>query len=397
MKPRFLRRRAAPRGQALVEMAIILPILILLLLLAVDFGRVFFGWVALNNVTRIGANEAARFPGEWESGGTPDATDPYYARMLADMKSMNCDGDANDDGTLDAADLPNAVFVDRTDDPADPYEVGDEVSVTLDCDFGFLTPIVSAIMGDRLTISASSTFLVFGGEINGIPVVTDPEAAGCLGTDLEVPDLVGLTVGEARTKWTDAGFFGSFTPTTAPDENLVLSQATSPTSEPGDCRVYTTSVSVTHKVPDGCAANEAVVPQLVQTPAITVAQARTAWLSAGFSGGFTPLTGSDTDSVTAMTISPSDVAPGSCALLTSQVNVTHSPSAPPSGQCKMPQILGATIAAAQTAYQNVGGFTGTFTYNPTNKPTWVVKTQNLIGGQLYACTADLHVQLQAAP
>ncbi len=41
------------------------------------------------------------------------------------------------------------------------------------------------------------------------------------------------------------------------------------------------------------------------------------------------------------------------------------------------------------------GFTGAFTYNPTNKPTWVVKTQNLIGGQSYACTADLQVHLQA--
>jgi hypothetical protein len=210
---------------------------------------------------------------------------------------------------------------------------------------------------------------------------------------MEVPDLVGLTVGEARTKWTDSGFVGSFTPTTAPDDNLVLTQTTSPTSEPGDCRVYTTSVSVTHKVPDGCAANEANVPQLVQSPAISVAQARTAWLSAGFSGGFTPLTGSDTDSVTAMTVSPSNVAPGSCALLTSQVNVTHS-AATPAGQCKMTQILGATIAAAQNAYQTAG-FTGAFTYNPTNKPTWVVKTQNLVGGQFYACTADLHVQLQA--
>jgi Flp pilus assembly protein TadG len=394
MKACFTRRREMPRGQALVEMAIILPILILLLLLAIDFGRVFFGWVALNNVTRIGANEAARFPGEWENGGTPDATDPYYARMLADMQSMNCDADANSDGTLDATDLPNAVFVNRADDAANPWEVGDEVSVTLHCDFGFLTPLVGAIVGDPLTITASSTFLVFGGEINGIPVANDPEAAGCLGTDLEVPDLVGLSVGEARAKWTDAGFVGSFSPTTAPDANLVLTQTTSPTSVPGDCRVYTTSVSVSHKVPDGCAVNEAIVPQLVQTPAITVSQARTAWTGAGFSGGFTPLTGSDSDSVTAMTLSPTNVAPGNCALLTSQVNVTHSPSAPPSGQCTMPQILGFTISAAQSAYQNAG-FTGAFTYNPSNKPTWVVKTQNLVGGQSYACTAALQVHLQA--
>lgn len=394
MKARLFRRRAMPRGQALVEMAIILPVLILLLLLAVDFGRVFFGWIALNNVSRIGANEAARAPTDWENGGSPDADDPYYQRMIADMQAMNCDADADNDGGVDADDVPDAVFVDRADDPANPYEVGDEVSVTLTCDFGFLTPVVGAIMGDPLTIGASSTFLVFGGEISGIPVQTDPDPAGCIGTDMEVPDLVTLTVGEARASWTAAGFTGSFTPSTAPDDNLVLTQTTSPGSVPGDCRAYTTSVTVTHKVPDGCAVDETIVPQLVQTPAITVAQARTAWTSAGFSGGFTPLTGSDADAVTAMTVTPSAVAPGNCALLTSQVNVTHSPSAPPSGQCTMTQILGFSISAANSAYLNAG-FTGVFTYNPTNKPTWVVKTQNLIGGQTYACTADLQVHLQA--
>ena len=394
MKLPFRRRRAVSRGQAMVEMAIILPVLVLLLLLAVDFGRVFFGWVALNNVTRIGANEAARMPTPWADGVAQDADDPYYKRMIADMQAMNCDADADGDGDVDDADLPPPVFTNRTDDAANPFEVGDEVKVTLTCDFGFLTPLVGAIVGDPLTITASSTFLVFGGEINGIPVVTDPAPSGCIGTDLEVPDLVGMSVGEARTAWTGAGFVGSFTPTTAPDENIVLTQATSPTTEPGGCVAYTTSVTVTHKVPDGCAANETIVPQLVQTPALTVAQARAAWTGAGFSGGITPLTGSDTDAVTGMTVTPTNVVPGECAVLTSGVNLAHSATPPSTGQCTMTQILGFTINAAQSAYLNAG-FTGAFTYNPSNKPTWRVKTQNLIGGQTYACSADLHVQLQA--
>ena len=156
MKARISRRRTMPRGQALVEMAIILPVLILLLLLAVDFGRVFFGWIAINNVSRIGANEAARFPtrlGKRRARRMP--SDPYYQRMIADMQSMNCDADADNDGGVDADDLPDAVFVERADDPTNPYEVGDEVSVTLTCDFGFLTPLVGAIVGDPLTITAT--------------------------------------------------------------------------------------------------------------------------------------------------------------------------------------------------------------------------------------------------
>jgi hypothetical protein len=393
-QPVVPRWRRVSRGQALVEMAIILPVLVLLLLLAVDFGRVFFGWVALNNATRIGANEAARFPTPWEDGDVLTANDPYFKRMIQDMQSMNCDADFDNDGAIDDDDLPDPVFTSRADDPANPYEVGDEVSVTLRCEFGFLTPLVGAIAGDPMTITATSTFMVFGGQINGIPVRVDPVPAGCIGTDLEVPGLVTLTVGEARAAWTEAGFVGSFNPSTAPDENIVLTQATSPASEPEDCRVNTTSVSVTHKVPDVCPPTDAIVPQLVQTPAITVAQARAAWTGAGFSGGFTPLTGSDTNTVTGMALLPTNVAPGSCAVLTSQVNVAHVAGPLPVGECRMTQILGFSINAANTAYENAG-FTGTFSYNPTNKPTWRVKTQNLIGGQPYACSANLHVQLEA--
>jgi Flp pilus assembly protein TadG len=396
MKLPFRRRRAVSRGQALVEMAIILPVLVLLLLLAVDFGRVFFGWVALNNVTRIGANEAARFPQPWEDGTAQDASDPYYQRMIADMQAMNCDADFDDDGDVDENDLPDPVFTDRADDTTNPYEVGDEVSVTLQCDFGLLTPLVGALVGDPLSISATSTFLVFGGEINGIPVVVDPAPAGCIGTDLEVPDLTtGITVAEARAIWTGAGFSGSFSPSTGADNNIVLTQTTSPSSIPGDCRVYTTAVTVTHKVPDACTPTEAIVPQLVQVPAITVAQARTTWTGAGFSGGFTPLTGSDTDTVTAQAVTP-NVPAGQCAPLTAQVNVTHVGTPPPPSQCTMPQTLGLmAVPNARNAYTNAG-FTGTFSYSP-NKPSWYVHTQNLVGGQSYACTASLSVQVQKNP
>ena len=42
-RPPTLRRlRPRTRGQALVEFALVLPIMILVLLLAIDFGRLFF-------------------------------------------------------------------------------------------------------------------------------------------------------------------------------------------------------------------------------------------------------------------------------------------------------------------------------------------------------------------
>jgi hypothetical protein len=397
--PISTRSRGASRGQALVEMAIMLPILILLLLLAVDMGRVFFGWIAINNATRIGANEAAKNPTPW-SQGLPD--DLFYERMAHDLESIDCsipdyDADGRTSDTNGYAELlqdlkaaPTPVvqpqFINNADDPNDPYEVGDEVTVNIDCNFGFLTPLVGNIVGDPLKISATSTFMVFGGEIAGIPVPPDPVPAGCIGTDAEVPNLVGSTLVDARNLWTAAGFTGTFNPASGTDTDIVLTQTTSPSSSAGDCLIYTANVTVTHKDPT-CGPTEAPVPNLVS---LTVASARSLWSSSGFSGGFTPLTGSDSDIVTGQATNPVK-AVGECAPLTTQVNVSHTTSS--GGTCTMVQVLGYTIAQAQGAY-TTQGFTGSFSYNPTNKPTWVVKNQNLIGGQTYACTASLQVQLE---
>ena len=65
MNLRSLFKRPARRGQALVETAILLPVLLMLLLLAIDLGRVFFVTIDLRNA----AHEVTMY------GGTkPDAT-----------------------------------------------------------------------------------------------------------------------------------------------------------------------------------------------------------------------------------------------------------------------------------------------------------------------------------
>lgn len=47
------------RGQSIVEFAILAPVLMLILLLAVDFGRLFFTYIAVNNAAREGAAYAS--------------------------------------------------------------------------------------------------------------------------------------------------------------------------------------------------------------------------------------------------------------------------------------------------------------------------------------------------
>ena len=50
------------RGQSLVELALVLPLLILLLAGMVDFGRAFSNYIVITNAAREGARMAARLP-----------------------------------------------------------------------------------------------------------------------------------------------------------------------------------------------------------------------------------------------------------------------------------------------------------------------------------------------
>src|SRR6266849_4492379 len=58
------RRQAATKhrralGQALVELALILPVLLLLSTAALDLGRLYYGQITINNAAKEGALEAA--------------------------------------------------------------------------------------------------------------------------------------------------------------------------------------------------------------------------------------------------------------------------------------------------------------------------------------------------
>jgi Flp pilus assembly protein TadG len=74
-----LRRRSKQRsrGQALVETALVLPILVMLLLLAVDLGRVFFATIELRNA----AHEASMYGGTNPTSACTDLK-PFVDREM---------------------------------------------------------------------------------------------------------------------------------------------------------------------------------------------------------------------------------------------------------------------------------------------------------------------------
>ena len=151
------------RGQAAVEFALVLSLLILLLVLAVDMGRAFFGSVGLHNVARIAASEASARPDAWEPPGSAADQTAYRQTVLEDLQAIGCERPGG--GAFTAADVPDPVFENKaaTSFSSDIYEVGDHVSVYLECDLQPITPIASAILGGDVSIAAQAEFPVRGG------------------------------------------------------------------------------------------------------------------------------------------------------------------------------------------------------------------------------------------
>ena len=72
-----------PPAQALIEVALVLPILLLLILGVMDFGRMFYTKMVLTNAAREGANYLAYFP--------EDANNVYMAAIYDEANSSNVD------------------------------------------------------------------------------------------------------------------------------------------------------------------------------------------------------------------------------------------------------------------------------------------------------------------
>jgi PKD repeat protein len=162
-----LRRATTGRiahGQSLVEFALILPILLLIALMVIDFGRVYLGYVNVQSMARIAANYAANNASDLAP--TPDsAVLAEYRRLVGnDARLINCELPTP---------LPGPVYAEGTD-------LGDPVTVSITCRFGILTPVIGAILGDDVLLTGSATFPVKDGAVtnvnNGNPVAPPPIA-----------------------------------------------------------------------------------------------------------------------------------------------------------------------------------------------------------------------------
>lgn len=151
-KPRHQRRSG---GQAVTEFALILPFLLIVMLLVLDFGHLFLGWVNLQNTARIGADFAATHPTAWDLVKPDLAAQARYEELIRrDATTINC--------ALPSP-IPTPTFPDGT------STLNGRAQVNLNCGFQVLTPIISQIVGSPLRLGATSIFPIRFGLANIAP------------------------------------------------------------------------------------------------------------------------------------------------------------------------------------------------------------------------------------
>lgn len=120
-------------GQAMVEFALILPIFLLILCGILDFGWLFYNQLSLNNACREGARYAVV--------NTADGADTQA--IINHIENTTTTVFAND-----GVDITVTYS-----SPSDP--TSGDITVTLEADISFFTPVLSTVLGKEKTITST--------------------------------------------------------------------------------------------------------------------------------------------------------------------------------------------------------------------------------------------------
>jgi Flp pilus assembly protein TadG len=146
------------RGTALVEFAFVLPVLLLLVIGMLHFGKAFNYWT---NETHL-ANEAARFAVVNKNPGGVGATLQQYIQAQADTPELR-------NGGTDSVPDPMKVCITFPQGQV----VGAPVTVTVSTDYHWMPFLADALDGASLTVSGSATMRLEASPTNF--------SAGCVG------------------------------------------------------------------------------------------------------------------------------------------------------------------------------------------------------------------------
>ena len=152
-------RHARSRGQSLVELALIAPVFLILLMTAIDLGRLMYSQITITNAAKEAVLVASQ-------GGTWQANQP-----CSDTNTVMC-------GAISEA-QEGFVIVEQTRvdlspavcDKDAPYPAGGPpiVQVEVTSPFNLLTPIIGSIVGSSIELHSTAS-----AECLAVPAVTFP-------------------------------------------------------------------------------------------------------------------------------------------------------------------------------------------------------------------------------
>lgn len=148
------RRGWRTRGQALTEFALILPVMLLLMLAAIDFGRLFFSYVQITNAAREAAAYAAADPAVSQASIVARAAQEANSQAQRGEGAMSVSTPACTSATT----LPTTVSCSTA--AANNGGSGNQVTIVVSRPFTFFSPVIGVIFG-TLSLSSSATSPVY--------------------------------------------------------------------------------------------------------------------------------------------------------------------------------------------------------------------------------------------
>lgn len=369
-------RRTARRdqGQSLVEFALILPVLLLLVLGGIDFGRVFLGWVSLNNTARIAANYAAS-NATLMAAGNPAAIAAYNDLVQQDATATNCQ-------PPDPIPLP--TFTPNA-------GLGGSATVRVTCNFGILTPVISSILGNAVEVSASAVFPVRtgvvanepgGGPVAPVAAFNVSPASGDAPLDVSFNNVSTGSPTTYAWDYENDGIVDS-TAASPPDHVYSVPGTYTPTLTVSNGLVSSTaSRTITVTTPPGPIADFIANPQAGTAP-LTVSFTNTSTGAiTGYAWDF------DGDGVTDSAVE--DPPNRTYAAGTWNVSLTVTDGLGLSSttvktitvsavvaMCQVPNFKGSDTSDAVQAEWTAAGFQTTVIFNPSRPPEYRIKDQSL--------------------
>ena len=130
------RHAAADRGQATVELALLLPVLALLVFGTLELGRVYNAWIIVTQASREGARIGAAQCAT--NAGCSANVEAWVLTSLAGLDVANADWDVT----------------------PGPYHSGDTLTVNVDYDVNIVTPVISSLIGSTIAVHGETSMRV---------------------------------------------------------------------------------------------------------------------------------------------------------------------------------------------------------------------------------------------